>query len=232
LHGPAGVFYPSPGMERGEDARWMIDQLSKRFGPATVRSRDAVETLVLTILSQNTTDANRDRAYASLRERFPTMSEIGDALESEIALAIRAGGLQRQKAASIRGALRRIRSERGRLDLGFLRRMDVDAGLTWLLDLDGVGRKTAGIVLLFAFGKPYFPVDTHVRRVLTRVGWIRAKEEPHRRVNGILPKDPELMADLHLQLIRLGRTLCRPRDPICGECPIRDRCAHGRKEAQ
>jgi endonuclease-3 len=207
----------------------MVDRLTERFGAPTERPQDPVETLVLTILSQNTTDVNRDRAFASLRARFPTLSEIADARESQIADAIRVGGLQQGKARAIREALRRIRAERGRFDLEFLRELDVDVALSWLLDLDGVGRKTAGIVLLFAFGKAYFPVDTHIRRVLTRVGWIRGKEEPHRRVNGILPKDPDMMASLHLLLIRLGRSVCRPRDPLCRECPIRERCSHGRR---
>jgi len=210
----------------------MVDRLSERFGSPTDRPRDPVETLVLTILSQNTTDVNRDRAFASLLERFATLAEIADARESEIADAIRVGGLQRGKAHAIRETLRRIRAERGRFDLEFLRAMDVDAALSWLLEFDGVGRKTAGIVLLFAFGKAYFPVDTHIRRVLTRVGWIRGNEEPHDRVNGILPRDAKLMASLHLLLIQLGRSLCRPRDPICSECPIRERCSHGRRRAR
>ncbi|MGB2983937.1 MAG: endonuclease III [Candidatus Bipolaricaulia bacterium] len=188
-----------------------------------------METLVLTILSQNTTDTNRDRAYASLIDRFRTVEAIAEAEEGEIADAIRGGGLQQQKAHAIRESLRHIESEQGRMSLAFLESLKLEDALAWLLALPGVGRKTAGIVLLLSFGKPYFPVDTHIRRILTRVGWIRGREEPHRRVNSILGKDPELMADLHLQLIRLGRALCSPRNPLCGECPIRERCRHGRR---
>jgi endonuclease-3 len=217
-------------MDRTSDARWMVDRLASRYGPVAETERSPVETLVLTILSQNTTDTNRDQAYASLLDRFATLEAVARAPEAEIEEAIRVGGLQKQKAHSIRASLTRILDERGRLELDFLGTLDLSEALVWLLDLPGVGRKTAGIVLLFSFGRPYFPVDTHIRRVLTRVGWLQGREEPHRRVNRLLQDDPRLMSDLHLQLIRLGRTLCKPRAPLCGECPIRDRCRHGRRK--
>ena len=218
-------------MDRTADARWIVDQLSARFGEIGESTRDPIEMLVLTILSQNTTDTNRDRAYASLMGRFETVRAVSGAEEEEIANVIRVGGLQRQKARSIRQSLRCIAAECGRLDLGFLAKMKTPDALAWLLALPGVGRKTAGIVLLFAFNKPYFPIDTHIRRVLQRVGWVRGKEEPHRCVNALLDKDPTLMADLHLQLIRLGRTLCRPREPRCDGCPIHVRCAYAKESA-
>jgi len=205
----------------------MVARLANRFGPSRPESRTPVEELVLTILSQNTTDANRDRAFASLLDRFGTLAAVAEADEPEIAEAIRIGGLQQQKARAIREALRRLGAERGELDLGFLDDLSVEDALKWLLDLPGVGLKTAGIVLLFSFGKPYFPIDTHIRRVLARVGWIRGGEEPHRRVNSILDPEPALMADLHLHLIRLGRSLCHPRNPECDECPILERCEEG-----
>jgi len=210
-----------------DDAQWMVDRLADRFGVPPDEAEDPVETLVLTILSQNTTDVNRDRAYATLRERFPDLVKLADAPEAQIADAIRPAGLQTQKAHAIRVALRRILAERGTLDLAFLRTTSQDAALAWLLDLPGVGHKTAGIVLLFSFGIPYFPVDTHIRRVLTRIGWLRNGEDPHRRANEILPRDASTMRALHLQWIRLGRTLCRPRTPRCDECPIDARCTYG-----
>jgi len=207
----------------------MVSRLEERFGPVAEPDRSPVETLVLTILSQNTTDVNRDRAYAALLRRFGSLDAVADADPERIAEAIRVGGLQAQKARSISEALRRVRDARGALDLTFLRETPVEEALAWLLDLPGVGRKTAGIVILFSFGKPYFPIDTHIRRVLTRVGWIRGKEEPHRRVNGLLDSDAHLLSSLHLQLIRLGRTLCKPRGPLCADCPIRPRCKHGKE---
>lgn len=227
----ASVSYSPRAMDITSDARWIADRLTSRFGSMAEGSRDPVATLILTILSQNTTDTNRDRAYRSLLDRFGRLDAVAQAAEREIADAIRVGGLQRQKARSIREALRRILAERSTLSIDFLATMDLDDALTWLLSLQGVGRKTAGIVLLFSFGMPYFPVDTHIRRVLKRVGWIRGNEEPHRRANAILPKDPNLMASLHLQLIRLGRTLCRPKDPTCSGCPILERCRHGKESS-
>jgi len=209
------------------DARWMVDRLADQFGAPPEEAENPVETLVLTILSQNTTDVNRDRAYAALRKRFPSLTELADAPEPQIADAIRPAGLQTQKAHAIRVALRRILAERGTLDLEFLRSMTADAALAWLLDLPGVGHKTAGIVLLFSFSVPYFPVDTHIRRVLTRVGWLQNRDDPHRRANEILPHDPSMMRSLHLLLIHLGRTLCRPRNPLCSECPIAAHCTYG-----
>jgi len=216
-------------MNRTADARWMIDRLAARFGPVAEPSRDGVETLVLTILSQNTTDTNRDRAYSSLLDRFGSLDAVAHAPQEEIEDAIRVGGLQAQKSRSILGALRRLHDERGALDLGFLDELPREEALAWLLDLPGVGRKTAGIVLLFSFGRPYFPIDTHIRRVLTRVGWVRGGGDPHRQVNPLLDADARLMSDLHLQLIRLGRTLCKPRAPRCEECPIRRRCEYGKE---
>jgi len=214
-------------MERTKDARWIVKRLADAFGPVSEPDRTPLETLVLTILSQNTNDTNRDRAYASLLERFGTLDAVAEANVREIAEAVRPAGLHEQKARAIHATLERLRVEHGSLDLGFFEEMTTEEALSWLLSLQGVGPKTAGIVLLFSFGRPYFPIDTHIRRVLSRVGWIRGSEEPHRRVNSILAPDPQLMFDLHLQVIRLGRTLCRPRNPECGRCPIRARCQHG-----
>ena len=97
--------------------------------------------------------------------------------------------------------------------------------MAWLLASPGVGKKTAGIVMLFSFGRPYFPVDTHIRRVLTRVGLVEPSGDPHDQANAVLPPDAPLMAALHLQIIRLGREICHPRRPECSRCPIRDECA-------
>lgn len=208
-------------------ARWMADRLAECFGEPCVDPGDPVETLVLTILSQNTNDANRDRAYAALLDEFASLANVADAELNRIANTIRIGGLHHQKARSIRGTLRRILEERGELDLSFIDALGLDAAMAWLSAFPGVGKKTAGIVLLFAFGKPYFPVDTHVRRVLTRFGLIAPGDDPHDRANAILPPDPELMRRLHLLLIQLGRTVCRARDPNCTDCPIRRHCRHG-----
>jgi endonuclease-3 len=212
-------------MEPQDTAARLADRLTKHYGVPDVVRSDPVESLVLTILSQNTNDTNRDRAYASLLERFGTLDAVRKAPVDAISSAIRIGGLHRQKSARIRQALNRIHRERGGLDLTFLREWDLDAAMDWLLASPGVGRKTAGIVLLFSFGRPYFPVDTHIRRVVTRVGLIGAKGDPHEQANAVLPQDPSLMAVLHLLIVRLGREICRPRRPDCPNCPIRVECA-------
>lgn len=211
-------------MEPRDTAAWLAERLTDHYGAPEVVHSDPVESLVLTILSQNTNDTNRDRAYASLLERFGTLDAVRKARVDAIGRAIRAGGLHRQKSARIRQALNRIHREQGGLDLAFLGEWDLDPAMDWLLASPGVGRKTAGIVMLFSFGRPYFPVDTHIRRVLTRVGLIEPKGEPHEQANAILPQDPSLMAALHLLIIRLGREICRPRRPDCSNCPIRAEC--------
>jgi endonuclease-3 len=209
-------------------AVWIRDRLAETYGHPTAPREDPLETLVTTILSQNTTDANRDRAYASLLERFGSLERVSRASAADIEAAIRVAGLQTQKARAIRDILRRIRAATGTLDLGFLARMSPEGAFAWLRESRGIGSKTASIVLLFSFGLPFFPVDTHVRRVLRRIGTIPPTGDAFRCAAGALPRDPKLLLDLHLLLIELGRSLCRPRRPACGSCPILSRCEHGR----
>lgn len=211
-------------MQPRERLLWIATRLIDHYGPPQIERPEPVASLVLTILSQNTNDANRDRAYASLLERFGTVEGVRTAPVDEIADAIRIGGLHRQKAVRIRAVLDRIHRERGRLDLSFLGELDLDQAMAWLLASPGVGHKTAGIVMLFSFDRPYFPVDTHIQRVLSRVGLIGAHEDPHDRVNVLAPNDSRLIASAHLLIIRLGRETCRPRTPSCSGCPIRREC--------
>lgn len=211
-------------------ARWIKARLSARYGEISLQRADPLETLIKTILSQNTNDSNRDRAYRSLRRRFGSLTAIKDAEVKEIAEAIRVGGLHRQKALRIKQVLQRVEQETGSLDLSYLGGLSLDEGMAWLLASPGVGKKTAGIVVLFSLGKPYFPVDTHIRRVLTRLGVVEPQEDPHDRMNAMLPKDPQFMATLHLYLIQLGREVCRPRCPDCLHCPLNDRCKWAKAE--
>ena len=210
--------------------QWIAAQLRAHYGKISLSPQDPVKTLVRTILSQNTNDANRDRAYDALLSQFGRLETVRKASEREIAQAIRTGGLHRQKAVWIKQVLARIEGEQGALDLSFLDALSLEAAMAWLLASPGVGKKTAGIVLLFSFRKPYFPVDTHIRRVLTRVGLIKTCEDPHDRLNRLLPSDVEFMTALHLHLIRLGREVCHPRRPECTICPLRPQCAWGKEE--
>jgi len=223
---------PQPGwprilgwMDASGIVHWAHEQLRTRYGDAPPQSPPPVENLVLTILSQNTNDTNRDRAYRALIERFGRLEAIREASADAIAQSIRVGGLHRQKAERIRRILRRITEERGALDIAFLADLELDEAMNWLLASPGVGQKTAGIVMLFSFGKPFFPVDTHIRRVFTRLGVVGSREDAHRRLNALLPQDPQIMATLHLNAIQLGRDLCHPRGPECEDCPLHPRCA-------
>lgn len=209
--------------------------LAGRYGrPDTCAHEiDPVRNLVLTILSQNTTDANRDRAYDRLLQRFPTLPELAAARPSELEEAIRVGGLARAKAKAILGALARIRAERGDYSLDFLRGMPLSEARAYLTSFPGVGVKTANILLLFSFGMPAFPVDTHVLRVTKRLGLVPATTDlPKAALSLEAHVGPGDHGPLHLNLIRLGREVCRPRNPLCAECPLLAVCPEGKRNTK
>jgi endonuclease-3 len=187
----------------------------------------ALDELVSTILSQNTNDINRDRAFEALRRRFPTWEEVRDADEEAVIDAIRPAGLANQKGPRIQQVLCQITLERGSLDLSFLDDMSRDEARAWLSKFKGVGPKTTAIVLLFSVGKPAFPVDTHIYRVSGRLGLRPQKmnaEQAHAYLELLFPVDAYYAA--HLNLIRLGREVCQARRPDCPACPLNDLCAY------
>jgi endonuclease-3 len=189
---------------------------------------DPVRNLVLTILSQNTTDRNRDFACERLFARFPSPDALADAEAAEVESAIRVGGLAKSKAAAILGALRRIRAERGALTLDFLAEMPLPEARGYLTSFPGVGVKTANILLLFSFGMPAFPVDTHILRVAKRLRLVPEEADLARAALSLEPHVPAGEgAPLHLNLIRLGREICKPK-PRCPECPLLAICPTGR----
>lgn len=184
-----------------------------------------LDELVSTILSQSTTDSNRDLAFNRLVNRFPDWEAVRDAPVEDVVEAIRPAGLANQKAPRIQDALRFVTAERGALTLDFLADMEVEAAKAWLTQINGVGPKTAAIILLFTFGKPAFPVDTHVHRVTRRLGLIGPKtsaERAHTELEAIIP--PEDYYPAHLNIIRLGREICQARRPRCEECPLTAYC--------
>jgi endonuclease-3 len=190
----------------------------------------ALDELVSTILSQNTNDVNRDRAFEALRAKFPTWEAVRDAPARQVMDAIRPAGLANQKGPRIQAVLRAITLERGALDLEFLRDWPVDEAREWLTRFKGVGPKTAAIVLLFSLGRPAFPVDTHVHRVTGRLGLRPEKmsaDECHAYFEKLLP--PETYYAAHLNLIRHGREVCHARNPECERCVLRRMCAYYRK---
>lgn len=185
----------------------------------------AIDELVSTILSQNTNDANRDRAYQELRRRFPSWEAVRDADPHQVIAAIRSAGLANQKGPRIQEALRRITDLRGELDLDFLRQLPEEEARRWLMQFKGIGPKTAAIVLQFSLGIPAFPVDTHIHRVAGRLGLRPANAtagHSHDLLARLLP--PEAYYAAHLNLIRLGREVCQARKPNCPACPLKDLC--------
>jgi len=201
-------------------------RLLEFYGEPTWRNPlPALDELVSTILSQNTNDVNRDRAFDALRARFPTWEEVRDASETEVIEAIRPAGLANQKGPRIQKVLQAITEERGSLELSFLKEYSADEAAEWLMKFKGVGPKTAAIVLQFSLGKPAFPVDTHVHRITGRLG-LRPKkmsaEKAHTYLAAQFP--PETYYAAHLNIIRLGREICGARKPKCELCPLTDLC--------
>jgi endonuclease-3 len=180
---------------------------------------------VLTVLSQHTSDTNRDRAYADLRRRFPTWDEVADAPLPALARAIRRGGLGPTKAVRIRAMLRAIRESGVPLDDRAFTRVPDQQLWETLMALPGVGPKTAACVLLFSLDRPYFPVDTHVHRVAIRLGLVPPRSDAV-ATQAAFQKSlrEEEMYPLHMNLIRHGREVCTAQRPRCSECVLRDLC--------
>ncbi len=206
-------------------------RLLKKYGePSWGNELPILDELVSTILSQNTNDINRDRAFTQLRRHFPTWERVRDAGAEEVIAAIRPAGLANQKGPRIQNILRQITAERGSLELEFLREMPADEAKSWLLQFVGVGPKTASIVLLFSLGKDAFPVDTHIQRVTGRIGLRPEKmtnEQAHRHLAELFP--PETYKVAHLNIIRLGREVCHPRKPACEVCVLQSLCDYYQK---
>ena len=214
---------PSPSRVR---AVWR--RLRQHQGPFTPKPRPpALDQLVATVLSQHTTDRNAERAFALLKQRFPSWEQVLDAPVDEVAAAIRCGGIANQKARRIQAILAAVEEREGRLDLSRLEGLGDEEVEGYLTSLPGVGPKTAACVLTFSLGRAAFPVDTHVHRVTMRLGWIPAgasAEQAHRLLGPRIP--PEIRYDLHLALVTHGRTVCRAQRPRCGACVLRDLCGH------
>jgi endonuclease-3 len=203
-------------------------RLDQMYGQKIPRAYgEPIAALVNTILSQNTNDHNRDIAYRQLCERFPTWENVRDASASALIDAIRPAGLAPSKGPRIQEALRQITAERGTLTLDFLNDLPLEDARAWLTNLNGVGPKTAAIVLLFAMGRPAFPVDTHIHRLTRRWGLIphnTSREKAHLLLEELIP--PELYYSFHINIIEHGRTVCGARNPQCERCVLQDLCLY------
>jgi len=204
--------------------------LERRFGRIkrpVKRRRTGLDTLVQTILSQNTNDANSGEAFRRLKRRFPSWRRVLAAPKREVERAIRVGGLAAGKARAIRNTLRWLARERGRMSLDFVRALPTDKAMAALTRLGGVGVKTAAVTLCFAYGREVFPVDTHIRRVSVRLGLAPDKSTAERVFDMLAPHVPRGAAyGLHLQMIRLGREVCHARAPECPRCPLARTCPY------
>jgi endonuclease-3 len=200
--------------------------LEKQYGiPRREDSGDPLDILIETILSQNTNDRNRDRAYQRLKTRFPHWEDVLKAKTKNIVSAIRPGGLAEQKAKRIREILHWIKEKEGRLSLSFLKKMDSEEIKKTVGTLKGIGPKTTHCLLLFGLGREAFPLDTHILRVGKRLGFIpegMGAEEAHSWMIPFIPKGKSL--SLHLNLIRFGRSVCKAKNPSCNICFLRDEC--------
>lgn len=184
-----------------------------------------VDELVCTILSQATSDTNRDKGFNALKERYPDWESVMAAPPEEVVATIYSAGLANQKGPRIQAALRHVQAQRGAIELDFLAEMPLAEAIKWLTGIKGVGRKTAAIILLFTFGRAAFPVDTHVHRITKRLGLIGNKvtaEKAHDILEAL--GDPATFYPMHMNLIRHGRETCLARNPHCHRCPISIYC--------
>ncbi|CAN5701039.1 endonuclease III [soil metagenome] len=216
-------WVPPTGRRIGAIAK----RLAKRFGPLDPpRAVDPLDELVLTVLSQHTSDLNAERAFESLQRAFRgSWAEIVEANEHAVADSIRSGGLANSKAPRIQAILREVRDREGDFDLSRLREMSDDDAREYLMTLPGIGPKTAAVVLSFALGRDAMPVDTHVHRVTARLGLIPPKasaEKADRILHDLVPDG--LRTPMHVGFIRLGREICKAPTPRCRQCPLKDLC--------
>lgn len=228
--GPSPQKRAADRRKRRRTADVVLERLGDRYDhPTWAGARvSPVDELVLTILSQNTADTNSFRAFTALRAAYPSWDAVLAAPTDELEDVIRPGGLAPTKSKRIQHVLAEVHAATGgSWDLGFLGSWPLEEARAWLTSLPGIGRKTASIVLLFNFGRPAMPVDTHVHRVAWRLGMI-APNTPLDRAHDLLEEvlTPDEMYPFHVELIRHGRDTCRAPRPICGLCPLTDICPY------
>jgi endonuclease III len=211
----------------------ILKKLQRVYGsPRWNPSHDPLGELVATILSQNTSDVNSDRAYAALRAAYPTWEEVLSTSPDDLAGVIRSGGLATLKSRRIQEILYTIKTRHGHLSLDFLLEMPMPAARAFLAEFPGVGPKTIACVLLFACGHPAFPVDTHIHRVTTRLGLLPARcsaDRAHAVLEPLIP--PAEVYRAHVNLIRHGRAVCKARLPDCQRCGLRTLCSFPQQSA-
>ena len=209
----------------------ILKALEKRFGnPSWGGPSDPLDSLIKTILSQNTNDRNRDRAYEQLQKQFPTWDKVLTAKTEKVAEAIRVGGLENQKSARIKAVLVWLSKKYGTLTLDPICDMDFEQALETFGHLKGIGVKTLAVVLMSSCGKDVFPVDTHVHRVCRRLSLVPQNSTAEKTFYLMRDRVPQGKSySLHMNMITLGREICHPRKPQCEECPVMTFCPSGKR---
>ncbi|MCX8010384.1 MAG: endonuclease III [Ignavibacteria bacterium] len=191
-----------------------------------------LDILIATILSQNTNDKNSHAAYINLKSKFKTWEEVEKATVSQIAKTIKSAGLQQQKAKTIKAILNRIRAKYHKLNLDFIRDWSNEEIINELTNINGIGVKTASCVLLFGLKRNICPVDTHVFRLVNRIGIVKenSAEKTFYALNKILPSG--IAHSFHTNLIKHGRAICKPTNPLCSQCPLKELCEYEQKNIE
>lgn len=211
----------------------VIKRLSKHFGKSYIRQsygNDILDILIATKLSQNTTDRSSYKAYMNLKSKFPKWKDVADATVEEIKDLIKVCGLSNTKAKDIKEMLNEMLAKHGNLDFSFIRKFEDDKVYEEFLQYKGIGVKTISCVLAFGLGRDAIPVDTHVHRVLNRLGIVRTNspEKTFSKANELIPKGRKF--ELHSNLIRFGRNICRAKNPLCSICFLYDVCVYKEKK--
>ncbi len=200
--------------------------LRTKFGVPEIKCGDPTDALVRGILSQNTNDKNRDRAFLKLKNTFADWNAVLCAPDIEVADALRVSGMANQRTARIKILLQWLKSQNnGKIDAQFLLEMNHNRAMELLTSLSGIGIKTAAVFLLFCGGAPFFPVDTHIKRIMIRLGVFPTKTSAEKMIpilSKIIPD--EIHYSLHLNLLELGRNICTARKAFCEKCPVKKLC--------
>jgi endonuclease III len=216
-----------------ESFLYVIQNLKAVYGvPQCEPELDPLDVLIQTILSQSTTNVNSHRAFESLKQRFPDWESARRARVTSIETAIKSGGLARQKSITIKQLLNDIYEQRGSLDLAFLATAPLYEAVEFLSSFKGVGPKTVACTLLFACNRPIFPIDTHIFRIARRLALIPEKcsdKEAHRLMTAMIPDGR--FYEVHVNIIRHGRKVCRPQNPLCEQCCLVEYCSYYEKNS-
>lgn len=208
---------------------YIVQNLEKTFGePKSLRRSDPLAMLIKIILSQATNDQNSRRTYRQLKDSFKNWEELQTASENEIAEAIKSGGLANQKARVIKNLLTEIKEKQDKVSLDFLTDLSKEKAREYLQNFRGIGPKTVACTLLFACQTDIFPLDTHIFRILKRMGILPTKisdEKAHRLLDRLVPE--KKFYSFHINLIKLGKNICRPQNPLCEKCPVVEYCDYG-----